>query len=128
MPDVIRLLIVDDHAPTRIGLRAIFDPEPDIDVVGECGDGEEAYRLALELAPDVVLMDVQLPEQDGITATKRIVGDAPAEASVPRVIVLTTFALDEYAYRSLEAGASGFLLKRSAAEEIVQAVRVVADG
>ncbi len=124
----IRLLIVEDDTPTRIGLRAIFEAEPDIDVVGECADGEDACRRALELAPDVVLMDVQLPETDGIEATKRIVSDAPPDGNVPRVIVLTTFALDEYAYRSLEAGASGFLLKRTRAEDIIQAVRVAVEG
>jgi DNA-binding NarL/FixJ family response regulator len=128
MEPPIRLLIVEDDVPTRIGLRAIFDAEPDIAVVGECADGSEAYRWASELAPDVVLMDVQLPHQDGIEATRRIVSDAPPDAHVPRVIVLTTFALDEYAYRSLEAGASGFLLKRTRAEEIVQAVRDAAAG
>jgi DNA-binding NarL/FixJ family response regulator len=124
----IRLLIVEDDVPTRIGLRAIFDAEPGIDVVGESADGEDACRQAGELAPDVVLMDVQLPERDGIEATKRIVSEAPPDAHVPRVIVLTTFALDEYAYRSLEAGASGFLLKRTRAEDIIEAVRVAVEG
>src|SRR5882757_5748546 len=113
MPLPIRLLIVEDDVPTRIGLRAIFEAEPDIAIVGECADGDEACRLANELIPDVVLMDVQLPQMDGIEATRRIVSDAPPDTDVPRVIVLTTFALDEYAYRSLEAGASGFLLKRT---------------
>jgi DNA-binding NarL/FixJ family response regulator len=124
----IRLLIVEDDVPTRIGLRAIFEAEPDIAVVGESSDGEDACRQASVLAPDVVLMDVQLPERDGIEATRRIVSDAPPDGVVPRVIVLTTFALDEYAYRSLEAGASGFLLKRTRAEDIVRAVRVAAMG
>jgi DNA-binding NarL/FixJ family response regulator len=128
MSSPIRLLIVEDDVPTRIGLRAIFDAEPDIVVVGECADGAEACRQASELGPDVVLMDVQLPQQDGIEATKRIVSGAEPGAPVPRVIVLTTFALDEYAYRSLEAGASGFLLKRTRAEDIVQAVRDAAEG
>jgi len=123
----INLLIVEDDVPTRIGLRAIFEAEPDVTVVGECADGEDGVRKARALQPDVVLMDVQLPLLDGIEATKRIVHDA-AEDGGPRVIVLTTFALDEYAYRSLEAGASGFLLKRTRAEDIVQAVRVAADG
>jgi len=128
MATPIRLLIVEDDVTTRIGLRAIFAAEPDVAVVGECADGEEACRLADELAPDVVLMDVQLPQLDGIEATLRIVSDAAPDTHVPRVIVLTTFALDEYAYRSLEAGASGFLLKRTRAEEIVQAVRDAATG
>jgi DNA-binding NarL/FixJ family response regulator len=124
----IRLLIVEDDVPTRIGLRAIFDAEHDIEVVGESADGEDACRQASDLAPDVVLMDVQLPKRDGIEATKTIVSDAAPDAHVPRVLVLTTFALDEYAYRSLEAGASGFLLKRTRAEDIIQAVRIAAEG
>jgi DNA-binding NarL/FixJ family response regulator len=128
MAQSIRLLIVEDSVPTRIGLRAIFDAEPDITIVGECADGEDACIRASELAPDVVLMDVQLPGLDGIEATKRIVSEGTPGAHVPRVIVLTTFALDEYAYRSIEAGASGFLLKRTQAEEIVQAVRVAVEG
>jgi DNA-binding NarL/FixJ family response regulator len=124
----IRVLIVEDDVPTRIGLRAIFDAEPGIDVIGESADGEDACRKASELGPDVVLMDVQLPALDGIEATKRIVSEAPRDTHVPRVIVLTTFALDEYAYRSLAAGASGFLLKRTRAEDIIEAVRVAAEG
>jgi len=128
MSQPIRLLIVEDDVPARIGLRAIFDAEPDITVVGECADGRDACALANEIAPDVVLMDVQLPGLDGIEATRRIVSDAPPGAQIPRIIVLTTFALDEYAYRSLEAGASGFLLKRTRAEDIVEAVRVAVEG
>ena len=124
----IRVLIVEDDVPTRIGLRAILDAEPGIDVISESADGEDACRQASELAPDVVLMDVQLPKRDGIEATKRIVSEARSGTHVPRVIVLTTFALDEYAYRSLEAGASGFLLKRTRAEDIIEAVRVAARG
>jgi DNA-binding NarL/FixJ family response regulator len=128
VPRPIRLLIVEDDVPTRIGLRAIFGAEPDIDVVGESADGIDACRRANELSPDVVLMDIQLPERDGIEATKVIVSNAAADAHVPKVIVLTTFALDEYAYRSLEAGASGFLLKRTRAEDIIEAVRVAVAG
>ncbi len=127
MTTPIKLLIVEDDVPTRIGLRAIFEAEPDVTVVGECADGEDGVRQARALEPDIVLMDVQLPLLDGIEATKRIVHDTDDDEG-PRVIVLTTFALDEYAYRSLEAGASGFLLKRTRAEDIVQAVRVAADG
>jgi DNA-binding NarL/FixJ family response regulator len=124
----IRVLIVEDDVPTRIGLRAIFSSEPDMLVVGESADGDDAVRQSDLLAPDVVLMDIQLGERDGIAATGRITSRPRPDGSTPRVIVLTTFEIDEYAYRSLEAGASGFLLKRTRAEEIVRAVRVVADG
>jgi DNA-binding NarL/FixJ family response regulator len=124
----IRVLIVDDDVPTRIGLRAIFAGEPDISVVGECADADGAYQSARSEHPDVVLMDVRLRDGDGIRATERILADAPADAGAPRVIVLTTFELDEYAFRSMRAGASGFLLKRTKAEDIVNAVRVVAAG
>src|SRR4051812_29683394 len=124
----IRVLIVDDDVPTRIGLRAIFSSEPDMLVVGESADGDDAVRQSDRLAPDVVLMDIQLGERDGIAATGRITSRARPDGTTPRVIVLTTFEIDEYAYRSLEAGARGFLLKRARAEEIVRAVRVGADG
>ena len=124
----IRVLIVDDDVPTRIGLRAIFSSEPDMVVVGESADGDDAVRQSDRLAPDVVLMDIQLGERDGIAATGRITSRPRPDGTIPRVIVLTTFEIDEYAYRSIEAGASGFLLKRTRAEEIVRAVRVVADG
>ncbi len=136
--DPIRVLVVDDDVPTRVGLRAILNAEPDIEVVDESADADDAYRKATQLRPDVVLMDVQLRGTDGITATERILADAGAavDADAPvgalrsptRVIVLTTFELDAYAYRSLRAGASGFLLKRTPAEAIVDAVRVVASG
>lgn len=120
----IRVLVVDDDVPTRVGLRAILNAEPDIVVVDESADADDACRKASELRPDVVLMDVQLRGTDGITATERILGDI----ETTRVIVLTTFELDAYAYRSLRAGASGFLLKRSPAEHLVEAVRAVASG
>jgi len=123
----IRLLIVEDDVATRIGLRAIFGTEPDIDIVGESADGETAYELAKQLEPDVVLMDVQLPGVDGIETTARITAQGQPE-SAPRVIVLTTFERDEYIYRSLRAGASGFLLKRARAEDLVDSVRQVAAG
>jgi len=122
----IRLVIVDDDVATRVGLRAIMNAEPDIEVVGEGASAEEAYRLIPRLVPDVVLMDVQLPGIDGIDATERITL-GPAEHR-PRVIVLTTFELDDYAFRSLRAGASGFLLKRARAEDLTDAVRTVASG
>jgi DNA-binding NarL/FixJ family response regulator len=122
----VRVFIVEDDVPTRIGLRAIFSAEPDIDVVGETADGESAVQMVSQLVPDVVLMDVQLPGSDGIETTERIASLTGLDP--PRVIVLTTFELDEYVYRSLQAGASGFLLKRTRAEDIVESVRSVASG
>jgi DNA-binding NarL/FixJ family response regulator len=118
------VLVVDDDVPTRVGVAAILASDPDIDVVAEAGDGVEACRLAERLAPDVVVMDVQLPILDGIEATRRLA----ASPAAPRVLVLTTFDLDLYAYRSIEAGASGFLLKRTRAEDLVEAVRTIAGG
>jgi DNA-binding NarL/FixJ family response regulator len=124
----VRTLIVDDDVATRVGVRTILGSEPDIEVVGEADSAMEAVALAQEIAPDVVLMDIRLPDLDGIEATRRIVGAAANESSGPRVIVLTTFDVDEYAYQSMRAGASGFLLKRTPAEELVDAVRAVANG
>ncbi len=121
-----RVLIVDDDVATRIGLRVIMDAETDIEVVGESDSAEDAYRCIEELAPDIVLMDVQLPGEDGILATERILSRVTDNG--PRVIVLTTFELDDYVFRALEAGASGFLLKRARAEDLTDAVRLVADG
>jgi DNA-binding NarL/FixJ family response regulator len=121
---VIRLLLVDDEDLLREGLRMMLDAEPDLQVVGEGGTGVDAVSLAREHAPDVVLMDIRMPELDGIEATKRIVRDHPAT----RVLVLTTFDLDEYVYRALRAGASGFLLKDARREQLVGAVRSVAAG
>jgi DNA-binding NarL/FixJ family response regulator len=125
----IRVLVADDDVPTRVGLRTILDAEPGIDVVGEAADGLQACGLAGTLAPDIVLMDVRMPLMDGVEATSRIIrdGDTPA-SDRPRVIVLTTFDHDEFVFGALRAGASGFLLKRTRAEEIVDAVRLVADG
>ena len=122
----IRVLIVDDDVPTRVGIRTILSSEPGVLVVGEAAGATEGCALAQALLPDVVLMDVSLPDFDGIEATRRIT--ASEGEKVPRVIVLTTFDLDEYLYRSLRAGASGFLLKRTRAEELVDAVRTVAAG
>jgi DNA-binding NarL/FixJ family response regulator len=122
----IRVQIVDDDVATRIGLRAIMTAEDDIEVVGESSSAEEAWRNVERFAPDVVLMDVQLPGADGIEATERIVSLATEPA--PRVIVLTTFEFDDYVFRSLRAGASGFMLKRARAEDLTAAVRSVADG
>jgi DNA-binding NarL/FixJ family response regulator len=119
----VRVLIVDDQALVRGGFSMILEAQPDIDVVGEAADGAEAVRAARELAPDVVLMDVRMPVMDGIAATAAICAQTPA-----RVLVLTTFDLDEYVYDALRAGASGFLLKDMRRDELVSAVRVVAAG
>jgi DNA-binding NarL/FixJ family response regulator len=125
----IRVLVVDDDVPTRVGLRTILDAEPAIAVVAEATDGRDACELARELTPDVVLMDVRMRAMDGIEATRRITRDRDAaDADRPRVIVLTTFDYDEYVFGALRAGASGFLLKRIRAEELVEAVQVVAEG
>jgi DNA-binding NarL/FixJ family response regulator len=120
----IRVLIADDQALMRTGFRMILDAEDDIEVVGEAIDGEDALRHYRALAPDVVLMDVRMPAMDGIEATSRLTAaDPPA-----RVLILTTFDLDEYVYEALRAGASGFLLKDRPPDELVAAVRVVAAG
>jgi DNA-binding NarL/FixJ family response regulator len=120
-----RVLIVDDDVPTRVGLRAILRAEGDMEVVGEATGGREAIALSAARRPDVVLMDVHLPDLDGIEATARIVS---AEPRAPRVIILTTFDVSEYVYRAIQSGASGFLLKRTRAEELVDAIRAVASG
>jgi DNA-binding NarL/FixJ family response regulator len=122
---MIGVLIVDDQRLVRSGFRMILGTEPGITVVGEAADGAEAVAAAQELAPDVVLMDVRMPGMDGLEATRRIV-DGSDEA--PRVLVLTTFDLDEYVYEALRAGASGFLLKDAPEEQLVAGVRIVADG
>ncbi len=119
----IRVLIVDDQALVRTGFRMILESEPDIDVAGEAGDGYEAIAAARESKPDVVLMDVRMPNMDGLEATRRIV--APGG---PRVLMLTTFDMDEYVYESLRAGASGFLLKDAPADQLVAGIRAVAAG
>jgi DNA-binding NarL/FixJ family response regulator len=121
----IRVLLADDQTLVRSGFRMILRAEPDIDVVGEAADGAEAIGLARELDPDVVLMDVRMPNVDGIEATRRIV-DGSRHA--PRVLVLTTFDLDEYVFEALRAGASGFLLKDAPEDQLVSGIRVVAGG
>lgn len=120
----IRVLLVDDHELIRRGMRMVFDAEDDVHVVGEAASGAEAVHLVSDLTPDVVLMDIRMPEMDGIEATRRIVRSAPAS----RVLVLTTFDLDEYAFGSLRAGASGFLLKNTPPAQLMAAIRSVAAG
>lgn len=124
----LRVVVVDDDVPTRIGLRTILDAEPDITVVGEADDGLEACALMATTTPDVVLMDVRMRNLDGLEATRRITSRSSADGPTPRVIVLTTFDDDEYVFRALQAGASGFMLKRARAEELVDAIRLVASG
>jgi DNA-binding NarL/FixJ family response regulator len=122
---VIRVLLADDQRLVRSGFRMILRDDPDLDVVGEAGDGEEAVALAAQLRPDVVLMDVRMPKLDGIQATRRILAGAEPR---PRVLVLTTFDLDEYVFAALRAGASGFLLKDAPEEQLGAAIRIAAEG
>ena len=123
----IRVVVVDDQALVRAGFRMILEAEPDLDVVGEAADGLEAVELVRRASPHVVLMDVRMPNLDGVAATERILGEGGVEPA-PRVIILTTFDLDEYVFAALRAGASGFLLKDTPAETLVDAVRTVASG
>ncbi|MDX3258791.1 response regulator transcription factor [Streptomyces sp. NPDC093228] len=120
----VRVLIADDQMMVRQGFTVLLNARPGIEVVGQAVDGEEAVAKVAELAPDVVLMDIRMPGLGGIEATRRITADAPH----PRVLVLTTFDLDEYVYDALRAGASGFLLKDASADQLAEAVRVVAAG
>jgi DNA-binding NarL/FixJ family response regulator len=124
---VIRLLIADDQELVRVGFRVVLDAEPDLEVVAEAENGEQAIELSRRLRPDVVLMDVRMPVLDGISATRRIRADAAPEGG-PHVLVLTTFDLDEHVYDALRAGAGGFLLKDVKATDLADAVRVVASG
>ena|SRR6185503_856828 len=119
-----RVLLADDQALVRVGLRKILEFEPDLEVVGEAGDGADAVRQTDRLHPDVVLMDIRMPVLDGIAATGRITAGHPGT----RVLILTTFGLDGYVYEALRAGASGFMLKDAPPEEIAGAVRIVARG
>jgi DNA-binding NarL/FixJ family response regulator len=125
MSGPIGVLIADDQPMVRAGLRMILELEPDIDIVGEAADGNEAVAVAAATGPDVILMDVRMPNLDGLEATRRIVG---GREDGPRVLILTTFDLDAYVYEALAAGASGFVLKDIQPEKLVDAIRVIANG
>jgi DNA-binding NarL/FixJ family response regulator len=120
----IRVLLVDDQTLVRTGFRLILGSEPDIDVVGDAADGQEGVELGRRLRPDVVLMDIRMPKVDGIEATRRLTSASPAT----KVVILTTYDLDEYVFDALRAGASGFILKDAPADQLVNAVRVAAGG
>jgi len=120
----IRVLVADDQALVRAGFRQLLEREPDLQVVAEAADGAEAVELARQTRPDVVVMDIRMPNVDGLEATRRVLEGS----QVPRVLVLTTFDVDEYVFEALRLGASGFLLKDAAPEELVSAVRVLAAG
>jgi len=120
----VRILIADDQALVRGGLRMILDAQPDLEVVGEAADGREALRRARELTPDLVLMDIRMPELDGLETTRHLLGRDPS----PKVLVLTTFDLDDYVYDAIRAGASGFLLKSAPPQQLVAGIRTVMAG
>ena len=127
----IRVVLVDDQEMYRLGFRMLLESQEDVELVGEAEDGSAAVELLAGVEADVVLMDVRMPRMDGIEATRRIVGgsgDGPADGPAPRVLVLTTFDLDEYAFEAIRAGASGFLLKDTTLEELMAAIRHVHDG
>lgn len=127
----IRVLIADDQSMVRTGFRVFLETQEDIEVVGEAGNGEQAVLQSTKLMPDVVLMDVRMPVMDGLEATRRILSPAETPNPVekrPRVLIVTTFDLDDYVYEALRAGASGFILKDASAHKLVEAVRVVAAG
>lgn len=120
------ILLVDDQALLRSGLRALLDSADDLSVVGEAGDGAEAHRLAAELRPDVILMDIRMPGVDGLAATRAITADE--DLTAVRIVILTTFDLDEYIFEAIRAGASGFLVKDTEPADLLRAVRTVAAG
>ena len=123
----VRLLLVDDDDLVRTALKMIVDSDTDLDIVGEASNGAQALAMVDRLNPDVILMDIQMPEMDGIEATRRVSEKSPDDEG-PRVLVLTTFEQDEYVFQALRAGASGFLLKRTPADELIAGIKVVAQG
>jgi DNA-binding NarL/FixJ family response regulator len=123
---MIKVVLADDQDLVRAGFRALLDAQDDIEVVGEAGDGDEAVQLARRHRPDIVLMDIRMPGTDGLAATRRIAADD--RLAEVRIVILTTFELDEYVFEALAAGASGFLLKNTDPVELLRAVRVVAEG
>jgi RNA polymerase sigma factor (sigma-70 family) len=126
---MISVLIVDDDTLVRTGLRMMIETQDDLSVVGEADNGEDGIRLAHELSPDIVLMDIRMPGTDGLAATRRITSTHPdSENETPRVIILTTFEIDDYVYEAVRAGASGFLLKRTRPEDLLAGIRTVAAG
>jgi len=128
MSESLRVLVVDDQELVRAGFSMILGSEPDIEVVGEAQNGREALEMAADLGPDVILMDIRMPVMDGIAATRALCEGRTHDPSCPRVVILTTFDLDEHVYDALRAGASGFLLKDTPPGELIKAVRVVAAG
>lgn len=123
---MIRVLLADDQSLVRAGFRALLDAQPDIEVAGEASDGEEAVRRVRELRPDVVLMDIRMPLLDGLAATRRITDDG--DLTGVKVVMLTTFELDEYVFEAIRSGASGFLVKDTEPDELLRAVRAVVEG
>jgi DNA-binding NarL/FixJ family response regulator len=123
---VIRVVLADDQALVRAGFRSLLDAQDDIEVVGEASDGDEAVRVVRRLAPDVVLMDIRMPGTDGLAATRTIAADQ--RLSGARIVILTTFELDEYVFEAIRSGASGFLVKDTEPVELLRAVRAVANG
>jgi DNA-binding NarL/FixJ family response regulator len=123
---VIRVLLADDQSLVRAGFRALLDAQPDIEVAGEAADGAEAVRMVGELRPDIVLMDIRMPHLDGLAATRAITEDARLDGV--RVVMLTTFELDEYVFEAIRSGASGFLVKDTEPDELLRAVRAVVGG